>query len=130
MVNVHISLHQFIKTSDKPVLDDKKRWYYAYECTVCGLKGVMLGDSQFIEVDDNKLCAKPKIGKRKIIVNPCPGIAQFGFKAGDELEVVDCPIEWAHVHKNAVWVYSSLRKEPVRLLINEYTEVKGGFIHA
>jgi len=121
MMHVHKSLHGFIKTNPSP-LSDQVGFYDSYECKNCGLKGKQRDGSEFIEVEDtNKTCTAGWASIRVKLTNN-PGITQFGFSPGQELNTVPCPKEWDHsqAHRDAAWVYSPVRNEPVRLLHSEY----------
>ncbi|WP_295675676.1 hypothetical protein [uncultured Mucilaginibacter sp.] len=120
MMHVHKSLHQFVKVNPSPLIDDMG-FYDEYRCQNCGLTGKSTHDSEFIEIEGrNTSCAATKeYGRVKLTSGP--HISLFGLPGGGELiDTVPCPKEWDHKYNDAVWVYSPVRNEPVRLIHGEY----------
>lgn len=101
-----------------------------WTCSKCGLVGVQHGLQRVIALqkaytnvscpEDSSvlLAAMQPRGKVKIIH---PYVEQFGFKVGDILDIVSCPSEDSIKYGADVWVFSTERKEPVRLLRGEYS---------
>ena len=119
MKHVHKSLHDFRKSDTVPLVDDAGSYFFCV-CGNCGLTGKQRDNSGFVEIEgSNRPCIMALPGK-KVLATNSPGLQQFGFTPGQELETVPCPPEWDHKYKNAIWVFSPVRKEAVRLIHGEF----------
>ena len=96
-----------------------------YECSVCratgyrnGLLGEILLTSPEFKKSQTCTFVRKRITHRaatQLLVYDNP---QFGLVEGF-MDTVPCPKEFQK-YSNDIWVYSVLRKEPVRLLSGEY----------
>ncbi|MDR1199926.1 MAG: hypothetical protein LBK94_13115 [Prevotellaceae bacterium] len=119
MEQINITEHDFVK-QNLTTIKRGKRLYDKYKCTSCGLEGIRYDLSNCIHVKRNKKClakkTKIKITSKYVLVN-------FGFDGDKKYDIVPCPKEYEDKYKKSVWVYSNERREPVRLLPDEFVYV-------
>jgi len=116
-MKVNISSHKFIKTNHITIVRGKKV-YDKVKCSNCGLEGIRYGLSNEIHVKYDKHCSTPRI--EQIIVISDYVCASFGFEKGKVYNRVECPAEYMDRYSKSMWIYSNERKEPVRILPDEY----------
>jgi hypothetical protein len=119
MEQVNITEHNFEKQNLTTIKRGKKL-YDKYKCKDCGLEGIRYGLSDLITVKRNKKCI---IKKTKVQIISKYVLVNFGFDSGKTYDIVPCPKEQDEKYKKDVWVYSSERREPVRLLPNEFVYI-------
>ena len=120
------SKHRFTKQNLVTVLGKGDK----YKCSVCGAEGWRRGFHGSITVTESQYkkslkCSVPnrlvrtKFQFNSIEVMIDKDITTMGVVCGIH-KTIPCPKEYVEKFVNDIWVYSSGRKGPVRLLPNEY----------
>jgi len=120
-MKVSIYKHNFVKENMVTIVRGNKA-YDRVVCSDCGLRGIRYGLDDTVSVKYDKACRKQLAQRVKITGEYV--CHEFGFLMGGEYDRCECPEKDRARHGNAVWVYSKQRREPVRLLFNEYEEVR------
>ncbi len=109
--------HEFIKQNLSTIIRGKKV-YDKVKCKLCGLEGIRYSLSNIVNVKYDKKC--PKKASKKVQIISRYVCNNFGFEYGKIYERCECPDKYKEIHKDAIWIYSDERKEPVRLLSGEF----------
>ena len=117
-MDISTKLHDFRKTNIITITGKKIAPYDNYRCQKCGCEGKRYGLSEELEITKkgSGKCVSDTTGQ-KIRITGDYALIAFGWDKDTDYEVVKSPLK---EYKNDVWVYSELRKEPVRLLSKEY----------
>lgn len=117
IVQVPIAAHKFRKTNSITI-HKGGRYYDEYTCELCQLEGKRFGFNEYVECKESRPCNMPTSEKVKVTNDyPCQN---FGFNRETIYDVVECPQEYLDRFANDVWIYSTERGEPVRLLPGEF----------
>jgi hypothetical protein len=131
-MNIPIQSHAFEK-ANLVTISSKQGSYDLYICAECGLTGKRFGLTDNITILKNHkalaVCSNAPLPEKvmpegwvrpiKVVVVGAYAIRTFGFEPNKIYDVVDATDSR---FVDDVWVYSEVRKEPIRLLADEYTK--------